>query len=201
MSSIPLLTISKTSADSSNTFDIFPADKLIIRGPSGCGKSSLARLIGGLKLNHKIDFTIKWHGDKKPSISYLDQNSWSVGLTLKEEISFYEHEYFISSDRLAKASFCADISDDPLHFLPNKPFDTYSSNSKLSGGQLRRLSLARVLYIDSDMILLDEPTASLHQSSKDCILNRIATHFPTQTIINISHDSYNAHDTYRVIDL
>lgn len=183
-----------------HSFDIHASDKVIIRGPSGCGKSSLARLIGGIQPTHEIDLSVKWHVVRKPSISYLSQDSWSLGAELADEITFYETGKDICHLRMAKASFCAGISDNPRTLVPNSPFDNFTPSS-LSGGQLRRLSLARVLYIPSAVILLDEPTASLHQSSKDAVLHRLSTLFPAETIINISHDAYTSHYQFRVLEL
>jgi ABC-type bacteriocin/lantibiotic exporter with double-glycine peptidase domain len=62
---------------------------------------------------------------------------------------------------------------------------------KLSGGQRQLISMARALYRDSKVLLLDEPTASLDEANEKNVLNRIGRLSKDVTIIMISHKINN----------
>ena len=59
--------------------------------------------------------------------------------------------------------------------------------SKLSGGQIQRLGIARALYHDSDIILMDEPTSSLDSVTESFILKTIKNLKKYKTIVLVSH--------------
>jgi ATP-binding cassette subfamily C protein CydD len=66
----------------------------------------------------------------------------------------------------------------------------------LSGGQQKRINLARAFYHDSDILILDEPTASLDKETKDKVLEAIKVEKETRPLILITHDK----KTYAICD-
>ena len=73
--------------------------------------------------------------------------------------------------------------------LPNGIDSSLSAfGTNISGGQLQRVGLARAIYKDSEIVLLDEALSNLDDKNKDLILDRIAELKANKTIIYISHD-------------
>nr|HPJ89917.1 ATP-binding cassette domain-containing protein [Thermotogota bacterium] len=66
----------------------------------------------------------------------------------------------------------------------------------LSGGQQKRINLARAFYHDSDVLILDEPTASLDKETKSKVLEAIKKEKEKRPIILITHDR----ETYAICD-
>ena len=60
--------------------------------------------------------------------------------------------------------------------------------NNLSGGQRQRISLARALYFDPSILILDEATNALDEKSETLILNNLSKYFNEKTIIIISHN-------------
>ena len=60
--------------------------------------------------------------------------------------------------------------------------------TRISGGQQQRLSIARALYSDPEILIFDEATNSLDKKTEESILNTIKNMSLTKTIIQISHD-------------
>lgn len=148
--------------------DIFPGEKVLILGPSGSGKSTLANCINGLiPFSHEGEITgsCKVNGveTRESSIFKLshsvgtvlqDTDAQFVGLSVGEDIAFsMENECIARKDMLPKVAANVNIvgMGDFLHALP---FD-------LSGGQKQKVALAGVLNGDVNILLFDEPLASL----------------------------------------
>ncbi len=66
----------------------------------------------------------------------------------------------------------------------------------LSGGQQKRINLARAFYHDSDVLILDEPTASLDKETKSKVLEAIKREKEKRAVILITHDR----ETYEICD-
>ena len=63
------------------------------------------------------------------------------------------------------------------------------NGSRVSGGQRQRIGIARALYINPDLLILDEATNSIDQENQNKILENIFNEFKNISIICISHDS------------
>ncbi len=130
-----------------------PKNSLVaVVGVVGSGKSSLlSAMLGEM---HKVSGEVNVEG----SVAYVPQQAWIQNLTVKDNIlfssTFSEHKYSRTVDA------CALKQD--LEILPAGDRTEIGENGiNLSGGQKQRISLARAVYSDSDIYLLDDPLSAV----------------------------------------
>lgn len=148
------------------SFELKAGDALGVVGPSGCGKSSLARAIVGALIPMKgvvrLDRAAlaQWdRGRLGRHIGYLPQDFGLIDGTVAEAISRFQAEE--NSDRIIDAATAAGAHDMILA-LP-QGYDTKLGDGGifLSGGQRQRIGLARAMYGDPFLVVLDEPNSNL----------------------------------------
>ena len=124
-----------------------------ILGNVGSGKSALLQLLAGeLALSHGS------HNRKTGySIAYAQQDPWVMGGSVKENILLGRPFDGVLYDRVVMA--CG-LNVDFIHMRHGEDTDVGEGGSQLSGGQRARVSFARALYCDSDIVLLDDPLAA-----------------------------------------
>ena len=129
---------------------------IAIIGSVGCGKSSLLQsILGELYLNQG-----KIHVSKNKSFAYVPQQAWIQSCTLKDNILFLKP--FDQKKYKNAIECCALIPD--LKILVNGDLTEIGDKGvNLSGGQKQRISLARAVYQDSDIYLLDDPLSAGNQ--------------------------------------
>ncbi|KAG1673331.1 Multidrug resistance-associated protein 4 [Nymphon striatum] len=134
------------------SFELNPGDYLCVIGEVGSGKTSLLKTI--LKEMVVNDGVIKVRG----TIAYACQQSWIFSDTLKNNILFgskFDHERY---KNIIKA--CC-LSMDICQMPDGDETIVGERGIKLSGGQRARVSLARALYYDADIYLLDDPLSAV----------------------------------------
>ena len=81
--------------------------------------------------------------------------------------------------------------DYALRIYKKDDFNSYHKFLKsFSSGQKQRIAIARTLYKDKEVLMLDEFTSALDSNTEKLILNRLKTNYPNKTFIIISHRKY-----------
>ena len=162
-----------------------------IVGKSGLGKTTLIHIImglvepsnGAILIDDCNIIQVKKNWQKK--ISYLSQNTYLLEGTLKENILFGD-EY--DEDLFKKTIKFSSISE-----LINKLPESIETNignegKKLSSGEKQRIGLARAIYKNRDILILDEPTSNLDKQTEKEIIKSIIELKGKKTIICVSHN-------------
>lgn len=170
--------------------DIYPNDFIGIYGESGIGKTTfLEILLGFLKIksgsiksdNENIELSFNsWIN----MLGYIPQNSIFVDETIIRNISFKD-----TNDRTEVKKISKLLNLVNLNFSDKKiqNFKIGENAKKLSAGQKQRLAIARALYKDPKILLLDEITSSLDLKNEEKILRLLKKLKKNKTIIFISH--------------
>ncbi|XP_030917416.1 canalicular multispecific organic anion transporter 1 [Geospiza fortis] len=134
------------------TLDITPGSLVAVVGAVGSGKSSLVSAMLGEMEN------IKGHINIQGSLAYVPQQAWIQNATLKDNIIFGSEVDEARYQQVLKA--CALLPD--LKLLPaGDQTEIGEKGINLSGGQKQRVSLARAVYSDADIYILDDPLSAV----------------------------------------
>ncbi len=162
------------------SFELKPGEVLGVLGRSGSGKSTLAKGLVGLWQpaagEIRLDGEVLQNYDPElfgKYIGYLPQNVSLFHGTVAENVARMEEEP--DPEEVKKAVSMAE-ADTLVKSLPES-FDTIIQNGtgRLSGGQKQRLGLARAIYGDPAMIILDEPNAALDADGSQALNAAIKT--------------------------
>ncbi|MDD5227793.1 MAG: type I secretion system permease/ATPase [Methylococcales bacterium] len=182
----------KTAVLKGITLNIAKGDVVGVIGPSGAGKSTFARALlgiwpcnqGKIRLDGADVFT--WNREELgPHIGYLPQDIELFEGTISENIARFGD---MDPEKVVNAAKMADVHNLILH-LP-EGYDTMigASGGNLSGGQRQRVGLARALYGEPRIVVLDEPNSNLDEIGEAALGNAIQRLKQKQTtIIIITH--------------
>ena len=176
-----------------------------IQGITGSGKSTFVDLFSGLLKNYRGEILIdgKPLNDKnnnlwQKNISYVPQKLFLYDDTLLKNLTnFNENEF--DEKKLFEILKMVDLNEF-VNRLPDKLNTVVGENAiKLSGGQRQRISLAKAIYLNKPILILDESTNALDEKTENFILNNIKK--LNKTIIMITHRSENLKICDHVINI
>ena len=176
-----------------------------IIGKSGEGKSTLLDILSGLiepkkgeifidEVKQKL-FNSRWI----ERIGYVTQRNFIIDDTVEKNITFEEHQ-----KNKTKLEECLKMSRaiEFVNELPNgKDTNLGERGLMVSGGQSQRISIARSLYKNSDIIIFDEATSALDKETSDNILKGILSLKNIKTIIFATHQINMLKDFDRIYEI
>lgn len=186
------------------SLDVEAGERVVIVGPSGSGKSTLIKLLAGLYEPHEGSIlydgrSISQWGIKhvRSNLGVIMQDDRLLSGSLADNISFFDpqsdHERVIECAEIAQIN--EEISRMPMGYATL----VGDMGSALSSGQIQRIMLARALYSDPAILLLDEGTANLDHQNEDRIIRSLSSISVTQIIV--AHRSKVIESADRVVTL
>jgi ABC-type bacteriocin/lantibiotic exporter with double-glycine peptidase domain len=174
--------------------------KLGIKGKSGCGKTTLLKTLLGFHTN--------WIG----SIQFNEINIRDiVRATMLKRIGYMPQDIFIFRENLffniaLSYSYNSKRMTETLYKLHLNQLLSQTNKevltpANISGGEKKRIGLARLYYADKEIIMLDEPFSGIDDPTREKIYNEIFLAFKNKTIIIVSHDDRDLRECDSIIDL
>lgn len=186
------------------TFTIQPGERVAIVGPSGVGKTTLVSLI--LCFYKPTQGTIDFDGVPmsdynlpalRRRIGYVSQSSLLLSGTFNENLRYGNPA--ASQEEVETAAGVAGIHD----FIIGLPLGYESRiderGANLSEGQKQRLSIARALIKNPDILILDEPTAALDSTVERSIFTSLPSLIHGKTLFVVAHRLATIQDSDRIL--
>ncbi len=168
-------------------------DYIALTGYSGCGKSTLFKLLlclysaGDGRINVELsDGTMRnLDASMRGLFSYVPQGNHLMSGTVREVVAFTDADN-ADTDRIRRALYiaCADSFVDELEDGLETMLGEHGAG--ISEGQMQRLAIARALYADTPVLLLDEVTSSLDEETERMILQRLRD-MTDKTVLIVTH--------------
>ena len=195
---------SATAALKNVTFAINPGDVLGVIGPSGAGKSTLARVLVGIWPSVagfvRLDSAdiYQWNKDELgPHIGYLPQDIELFAGTVSENIARFGQ---VDSEKVVQAAQRAGVHEMILRFSQGYDTPLGDAGAGLSGGQKQRIGLARAMYDDPSLIVLDEPNSNLDDAGEQALVGAIDDlRKRGKTIVLVTHKSSAINMTNKIL--
>lgn len=181
----------KTPVLNNVTFTVQPGTKTALVGPSGGGKSTTLALMerfydptsGTICLGEQ-DMSTLSRESVRSMVGYVEQEAAILAGTVRENLKLAN--FTVSDDECWAALDQVNLRD---RFEDAEGLDTVLGDRgvSLSGGQRQRLALARMLLMDSPILVLDEPTSAVDSHNEQLILDAIAAAGTDKTVIIVAH--------------
>lgn len=197
--------ISKTICKNIN-LHIRPHEKTLIIGQIGSGKSSLLKLImkyaevstGEIYLDN-IPYSKMKNSDLRKFIGFVQQNPILFNRTIYENISYGMP--WVTKEHVQETIINLNLSH-IFNEMPNGIDTNVGKNgSHLSGGQRQIIWILRTIIQDPEIIIMDEPTASLDEKTKNIVYRLLDILMKNKTIIMVTHDKNIIKEADRIIEM
>ena len=168
-------------------FQVFAADRFVILGPSGCGKSTLLKAVGGYIRPTEGELRLKARVIDRPGpdrmMVFQEFDQLLPWKTVKQNVMFP----LTSSGKLrGKAA-----EEQAMHYIEKVNLSQFANSypHTLSGGMKQRVAIARGMAMEPDILLMDEPFASLDALTRQKMQEELlqlwdGTHF---TVLFVTH--------------
>ena len=164
-------------------------------GPTGCGKTTTVDIILGLLepqngtfMVDSVEVTRESVGSWRQQIGYVPQHIYLTDDSVAKNIAFGVPEQMVDMGAVERAARIANIHDFITAEMPAKYQTIVGERGiRLSGGQVQRIGIARALYHNPAVLVLDEATSFLDGLTEAAIMDAIHTLSHQKTIIIIAH--------------
>lgn len=161
--------------------EIFKGDQIALVGPSGAGKSTLTHLIAGVYQPTIGTISIN---QRDLNIGILSQQPYIFSASIKENITMFKD---IENNTVEEVLDEVGLLDKVQSFTQGINTIIGEGGEMLSGGQMRRIELCRLLVMKPDLVIFDEPATGLDIQTEHMIQNVLFQHFKDTTMIVIAH--------------
>ena len=174
------------------SFQVRQGEQVALIGPSGSGKSTVIALLlgfiepveGSIFING-IPLTYEHHEHWRAQVSWLPQTPHLFNGTLNDNITLVKPD--AKGSEIKEAISLAGLTR-LIQQLPQGINTKVGTNgTRLSGGEAQRVALARAFLKDSEVLIMDEPTANLDLELEQDLVNAIDTLRKNKTVIMIAH--------------
>lgn len=182
------------------SIEIPAGSSVAVIGTSGIGKTTFLDLIIGLLVPQSgeimyDDFDIVSHMDKDglcranigDIVSYIPQTVHLNGETIRNNVSFFEDDRKRDELRVIESLKCAQMWDDIMRMPEGLDTLIGENGIAISGGQRQRIALARALYKDFELLIMDEATAALDMETEKAVIDSIRQIKENKTILIATH--------------
>jgi len=187
------------------SFDVKKGQCLAIVGPSGSGKSTLLSVLLGLVFPQDGEVAVDGkpiemiHSSWRDRVAYVGPDPFAIEGTLRENLLYGNKKQNVKDAEIWNAIELVELKKE-LAEAPGGLEYYLKSASRFSSGQLQRLSIARALLRDFDILIFDEGTANLDSLTAQKILATIRELTKNKIFIRVTHQGVNP-DLEEVIEL
>lgn len=170
--------------------DLGPGERLLVRGPSGSGKTTLAHVLvrfleyGG---SYRVDGVEARELDAhrlRDRIGLVEQRPWLFDESIRQNLIFARDT---ASDAELEAVVERVGLGEWMRERGGLDAPVGERGALVSGGQAHRIALARAMLADFDVLVLDEPTASVDRARADALLAELLDAASGRSVVLISH--------------
>jgi ATP-binding cassette subfamily C protein LapB len=177
---------------SSISFSMKPGERIGIIGRSGSGKSTLARLVMGFYAPEEgqllldgLDLRQLDVADLRQQIGYVAHDLPLLAGSLRDNLTLGAR--YISDARMLEVAEMTGVSELARQHPQGFDRPVGERGQLLSGGQRQAVLLARALLLDPPIMLLDEPTSAMDNSSEDALRHRLHGWMQGKTLLLVTH--------------
>ncbi|HDC9661682.1 TPA: ABC transporter ATP-binding protein/permease [Staphylococcus aureus] len=161
--------------------EIYNGDQIALVGTSGAGKSTLTHLIAGV---YQPTIGTISTNQRDLNIGILSQQPYIFSASIKENITMFKD---IENNTIEEVLDEVGLLDKVQSFTKGINTIIGEGGEMLSGGQMRRIELCRLLVMKPDLVIFDEPATGLDIQTEHMIQNVLFQHFKDTTMIVIAH--------------
>ena len=176
----------RVNALSSVSFDVLAGEFLVLVGPSGCGKSTLLSIIAGLEKADSGEVLVDGIPVTQPGPDralVFQDGALFPWLNVRKNVEFGLRQKGISG---------SEATDKAIHFLDQVGLAKFAENDlyTLSGGMRQRVAIARVLALEPEVLLMDEPFSALDAITREDLYVEVQELWQSRgsTIVFVTHN-------------